>query len=833
MTQIRKATLLFFILFTCFATAQERITVRQYLKTLEAKFPYNFSFKDSDLTDQLIVPNTSANFEEVLDFLRKNTLLEYNLLEDRTIALRKIDGLASLCGTIYNMETDAPFEGVKITTPYQESVSAMDGTFNLQLRRPDEEIRLEFIGFESLRLSGVNFQNKPCAKVTLSPKLEYLNAVNLSNYFAKGISKNEDGSLNINYQDFDILPGLIEPDVLLTIQALPGIQSVNETVSFLNIRGGTNDQNLILWDGIKMYQNGHFFGLISAFNPFLTQDVTVMKNGSPASYGDGVSGVISMEGKEAINKEFKGEIGVNLISTDAFVDVPLGEIGSVQVAGRKSLNNLLKTPTYDSYFEKAFQNTELTITNPDILPTSNDDFSFFDTSFRIQVQPTDKDFFRANFLALGNSLEFLENANINDTLQSRKSDLLQNNVSGGFYYKRLWNDRFTTDIQFYGSSYELQASNFDIINNQQLFQANDVLESGIKAKGRYEISEKLAGEIGYQFNETGITNFVRINNPFFEQRDKQVLITNSGFAEISYRPSNKTLLNLGLRMNHIDKFDEILWEPRLSFNHQFLDYFTFEILGELKSQTTSQIIDFQNDFLGIENRRWVLSSPGEIPIIQGRQLSAGLAFNRKGWLVSAEPYIKKVTGITSQSQGFQNQFQNLRTTGSYTTYGVDFLLNKRFKKINTWLSYSYADNEYEFNEFIPQSFHNNIDIRHTLTYGINYSLNNFNISGGFNWHTGKPNTPLVPSAEIIDEEINFGMPNSTNIQDYFRVDISGTYQFKMGKSTEGFVGLSIWNLLDTNNVTNQFFRINSEEEIEEIDELALGFTPNISFRLRF
>ncbi|MBT8310711.1 MAG: TonB-dependent receptor plug domain-containing protein, partial [Flavobacteriaceae bacterium] len=131
-------------------------------------------------------------------------------------------------------------------------------------------------------------------------RLQVLDEVVITNFLTKGIAKPNDGTTTINPQDFGILPGLIEPDVLQTIQALPGVQSADETVSNLNIRGGSHDENLILWDGIKMYQSGHFFGLISAFNPYLTKDVVVIKNGTSAFYGDGVSSVIDMRSKNEI-----------------------------------------------------------------------------------------------------------------------------------------------------------------------------------------------------------------------------------------------------------------------------------------------------------------------------------------------------------------------------------------------------------------------------------------------------------------------------------------------------------------------------------------------------
>lgn len=153
---------------------------------------------------------------------------------------------------------------------------------------------------------------------------------------------------------------MIEPDVLQTIQALPGVQSVDERVSNLNIRGGTHDQNLILWDGIKMYQSGHFFGLISAFNPYLTESVVVSKNGTSARYGDGISSIIDMRSSNTIDKAFSGGTGFNLINADVFSKIPLSDKTELLVSARRSVTDLIITPTYDQYFKRIFQDTDIT-----------------------------------------------------------------------------------------------------------------------------------------------------------------------------------------------------------------------------------------------------------------------------------------------------------------------------------------------------------------------------------------------------------------------------------------------------------------------------------------
>lgn len=811
---------------------EDSLPLRDAFQLLESQYSCTFSYKDVAISNHRIELAETASLEEALDNLEQNSLFNYTLLQDLTVAVSSKQSVITICGTLVDDKTN-PFQDVSVVTPYQNLSTNPDGYFEAQVLFPDQSVSISYTGYEPRKFRAQELLGRPCRRILLLRKIEQLQQIFLSNYISKGITKNLDGSLSIDYGDFDILPGLIEPDVLQTIQALPGIQSVNETVSFINIRGGTNDQNLILLDGVKMYQSGHFFGLISAFNPFLTEKVSVIKNGSPSSYGDGVSGIIAMEGNPDVNSEFTAGAGTNLISADAYLDVPLGSKASLQVAARGSINGLVETPTFNAYFDKVFQNTEV-ITNSESQSVSDDAFNFVDGYARLLLQPTENDYIRVNFLVLENNLEFLENAMVDNITISRRSNLEQENFSGGVYWRKRWNDPMTTEFQFYGSSYNLRANNVDVINNQELTQENEVLETGFKANANYRISERLIGILGYQFNETGITNFEEINNPFFQRTDKQVIRTNSLFAQATVQSKdNNTTLSLGLRANHIGKFDEILIEPRLSFSHRFRNYFSVELLGEFKSQTTSQIIDFQNDFLGVENRRWVLSVPGVIPIVKGKQLSAGFTYNRNGWQMTLEPYIKYIDGISSQSQGFQNQYQNVRTNGSYLVKGIDLLLDKRFKNVNTWLSYSFADNTYKFDELAPSEFHNNIDITHTLTYGINYSWNDFTIAGGVNWHSGKPTTTPVEGNEIVDGEVNFNPPNNANIDDYVRVDVSATYSFTIGKKVKAFTGISIWNLLDTNNVVNNFYRVNASGNLEEVNERALAFTPNASFRVTF
>ncbi|WP_121667820.1 TonB-dependent receptor plug domain-containing protein [Mesonia aquimarina] len=662
--------------------------------------------------------------------------------------------------------------------------------------------------------------------------VEKLEEVMLTNFLAKGINKKNNGVFEINYKNFGILPGLIEPDALQTLQALPGVESVNETVSNINVRGGTNDQNLILWDGIRMYQYGHFFGLISSFNPYQTKKVSLIKNGTNPAFGNSVSSVISMETEKDLNKNFYGEVGVNFISTHGFVDTPLGEKSSIQVSARNSINGFFITPTYYQYYDRAFQDTEITSSTPQSI-NSDQDFNFFDASVRWLYDFSDQDKLRVNFIYTGNDLAFTENALIGGNLVSRESSLSQKSLGFGIHHNRTWSNNFESSTQFYYSNYNVNGTNADVFEDQRVYQENNVNEFGLKINTLLNFNKYFQFQNGYEFIGTNIRDTEKISNPSFMQEDEESLTTHALFSSIKYRSDNKqTRAEIGGRFNYFNKFNLLLAEPRITFNQRFLDFFTLEVLGELKSQTTTQIIDFETDFLGIEKRRWQLANQQDIPILKSKQLSLGLRYYRNQWLFSAEAYTKKVDNISSQSQGFQNQYQYAQIIGDYTINGIDFLVNKRFENLSAWISYSLTNNNYIFDNLGNTSFPNNVEIINSLSVAASYNLDQFKFSGGINWRSGKPFTPLT--ADGLENNIfQYEEANSSNLKNYLRVDVSASKEFNLNKNLDAYVGISIWNLLDRKNIINAYYERPNNNDIELIEQEALGLTPNFVFRLKF
>ncbi|MEL0455880.1 TonB-dependent receptor plug domain-containing protein [Flavobacteriaceae bacterium SZ-1-7] len=833
MNNVRYVVILFFVFFSFNVQAQQqKVLLFEVLEHLEKKYPYRFNYLFSTIDGVMVTfPPENSSFEEALIDLEKQTSLNFSVLND-FVSITEQDSFF-LCGYLKETETNTAIANATIQSQNTTTSSDDNGYFQIEIKKNEKNLLFQHLGYKPLKKPLYYFKRDSCATIYLDIKLVKLKQVVLSNYLVEGISKLKNGTFKINVSEFGILPGLIEPDILQTVQALPGIQSVDETVSNINIRGGSNDENLLLWDGIKMYQSGHFFGLVSIFNPKMIDNVTLIKNGSSANYTDGVSGTIEMQTTDATNPDFKASIGINFLNLDAFADVPTSKNSSLQISARKGLSDFYKTPTYDSFFKRIKQNSELDSNNSS-QNNSNIEFDFFDTSLRWLYQIDEKNQIRLNFLTLENELKFDENATMNGSIESRQSSLEQISYGGGLFYKRTWSPTFEITLQAYETNYQIKGINENIGLNQRAYQTNKVSETGAKLNTIYKFNNRFSILNGYQFTETQVTNYDDVNNPSYSLFVAEVIRTHDIFSQVKYISENKkNALTAGLRANYIPKFNTYIFEPRLSFNRAINNYLNLEVLGEFKHQVTSQIINLQGDFLGVDERRWQLSNNTNIPVIKSKQASVGLQYNRGGWLINGEGYFKKVTGITSQSQGFQNQYIYSRTFGDYTVYGFDFLLRKQFKNLNTWLSYTLMDGYYDFETLRADEFHTNFDITNTITFGTSYNLNNFKFSGGFNWHSGKPTTKPISGDEINNNKINYELANSTRLKDYLRVDLSSNYQINLSKKIKGEIGFSVLNLLNHNNNLNTYYLLGNDNSIEEVSQSSLGITPNLSFRVSF
>ena len=105
-----------------------------------------------------------------------------------------------------------------------------------------------------------------------------------------------------------------------------------------------------------------------------------------------------------------------------------------------------------------------------------------------------------------------------------------------------------------------------------------------------------------------------------------------------------------------------------------------------------------------------------------------------------------------------------------------FLVRKNFKNLNTWLSYSFINNTYSFDDLVEKQFPSNFDITHSFTFGSTYTNKFINFSLGLNYATGKPTSQPIIGNEINDNKVNFDTANNIRQKDYLRADASAMYK---------------------------------------------------------
>lgn len=843
---LHKRITFFFFLF-CFIlnlSAQDKsklIALKDIIIDIEQHHHISFNYtEDNVIGIQIMPPDKSLLLEQKLEYLEKTTNLSFENIDDKFINIYSKNNIESkiIRGYVFSSIDNKPLENANIYFADGSRITTnWSGYFEFK-KDFKNDFWISHIGFVTKKISIVNIEAKSSIKVILDTEVIELQEIQTNHFLASGISKKSDGSFEIKPKKFGILPGLIESDALQTMQQIPGVNSIDESVASINVRGGTHDQNLFLWNGIRMYQTGHFFGLISVFNPNLAHIISIYKNGSSAFYGESVSSVVSISSNTEAHEENTFSAGINMINADLYLKYNLSKKSFIEISGRKSITDFVETPTYKEYFNKVFQNTTITdfSQNQDVNYLSDKKFGFYDATIKYAQKIGFKDLFVVDLIAINDKIKVFQSATVNAVTKFENDILRQQNYGANLLWKRNWNDFNSTKINVYSSSYELLANKISTTGNQKLMQQNRVQDNKINIENNHILNSKFRFNNGYQFNEIGITNLDEVNTPNFYRKIKNVLKTHALIFEGKYNDTlSKICFNAGMRLNYIEGYKKYITEPRLQFNYSISKNLNLEVLAELKSQNCQQIIDLQKDYFGVEKRRWILSNNTTVPIQRSKQVSANLSYKKNNWLLNLENFYKKVDEITSSSQGFQNQLEFIKITGNYEVIGTEVLIQKKIKHFLTWLSYTYNDNNYHFPTYQYPTFSNNFEMDFNVSWAGIYEKNNFKIALGTKWSSGRPET--APSSTKLNSSnpvIEYNKPNGTDLNSFFQVNLSSTYKWKTNKGVQLKLGISILNILNKKNEISEYYRISFlTNSIEEVETYSLKRTPNISFRVGF
>lgn len=729
-----------------------------------------------------------------------------------------------------------------------ECLFSIEKTYNIRFSYSDDLIKNEHVTlvkeertlFELLaeieNQSIINFVKISERYYILKYKKQLLNTTQeleeiiIKNYLTKGITKKRQGFFVITPNQLDILPGLIEADIIESIQQLPGVSSLSETATGLAVRGGTSDQNRVMWDGINIYHGGHLFGMISAFNPNVSKKITFYNKGTNPRYGERVSSVINIETDDSVTKQLKTSYSINGTNSDFVIDVPLLKNKlSTQFSVRKSYVNTIQTVTFKRLANKVFQNTKFQ--NYD-----DTDFFFKDYNVKINYHLNDHNKMAVSIINIENQLDNTitdaDNVTTNDKLDIK-------NTGYAFHWQKIWTTKVSQKTTFSLSKYYLDYNIIKSNEGQQIskFDKNNVVfDTNINTEIRIQSNHQNHLYIGYQYAFNDV-DYAFKNTQKLElvlDTDKKRLGIHALFS--NYRIKNFRLFDIdaGFRANYYEQFNVIKFEPRLILSKRITNYLKAQITGEVKNQVISQIDETVLSDLSLENRLWHLSDNKIFPIINSKQITAGLLYKNTGWSLDLDNYYKKITGVTALSLGFLNPDGKTFRIGTKTIHGIDLYIKKELNKFQIWSSYSYTNVRSQFNDLNNnKSFKSNTNITHAFSTSLSYKLKGLQVAAEWKWHTGKPYTKSF----YKDDVLYFDGINTGKLPNYSRLNFSSTYQFNLSKShnIKGKLGVSIRNVLNQQRVFSKEYHgfNNINDPVVIVDKLPLGFTPNFLFKVYF
>lgn len=834
----------------------DQVPLETALTTLKNHFEVRFSYPSNLVKNQEI--NFILNSESLLgnlNAIEEQTSIRFHKIGIKNYVLKpkKKHNQFNICGYILDNNDQLPVLEIIVLTSNKKKVlnTKENGYFEIFDLNKNSTITLKARDYKAITVNTARFQSGKCETIYLTKKIIALDEVLIKNYLTTGFSKNRDGSINVNPKKSQILPGLIAPDVLQSAQLIPGIQSPDETATGLNIRGGTPDQNLIMYDGIKMYHYDHFFGMLSAFNTNIIKDVSIYKNSSPTKYRSHISGIIDITSENKIPNKIESGLGINMIFADAFTKIPVTEKLGVIISARRSFADILETVAFDAYSDHVFQNTKITDldnTFSDVLSKTNNTYYFQDFTAKVISKISDKKTLTLSSIYSKNKLDF--QSQFDEIDQTTRDRLEMKNSGISLSYNTQWTSNLSSKLSASQSSYNFNYLGEELLDaffKYETIKQNKIKDVNLSVSSDYKINKSNRISVGYDFISNNI--YYTIGNQSDVIFDEDFLLESQNTKNIThavfnqYQFKNKTLtVNTGLRTSFFSSLKKAYIQPKVSFQAHLSEALSVMLSAEKKNQFVSQIVEFETQNFGLENQVWAISNNDKIPVLKDKTANLAMSYNKNRLHMEVEAYLRRSEGITALTKGFNREIEGF-STGKSNTKGIELLIKKEISNFSTLVSYSLSQNKFEFQNLNSNNeFNGNFDIRHSLNIIQNIKLGNFECSAGWRFRTS---TPYTPANGLIGEnadniQIDYGAINSARLGNYSRMDLSATYTLKPFKNipVKGKIGFSLLNVLNQNNTIGRSHRIALDfndltYKLREINKSSISRTPNLFIRLEF
>lgn len=785
---------------------------------IQTELPENFLSKSVD--------DTTSTDEILIDIGNSTNRVENQApLIVGTRTSRILPGNATVRGRVIDGASGEPILGasVYIEEPLIGTFTDVDGRFTLSLPKGRQKLLLSSVGMEP-KEQAIVLYSEGSIEIQMDEVTRALDEVVIEAERDDNLLEPQMGIEKINIKTVKLVPtALGEADIVRVLMTLPGVKSVGEASNGFNVRGGSTDQNLILFNQSTIYNQSHLFGFFSAFNPDVVQNVELYKSSIPAEFGGRLSSILQVNSRVGDSTKISGSGGIGLITGRLAIDGPIGDKTTFLFGSRATYSNwILRTIKNEDY--------------------RNSSGSFYDLNLDINHRLDDK-----------NTLKFYAYRS-NDSFKLRSDTLYRySNNAANILWRRDFED-FYTDVSVGFSNY-----NYDISSSSNPVNAFELGYGITQVDAKVDLN--YFGFEGHSLNFGVNTIQYYLESGSLLPKGGESLITpaelqderaseTSIYLSDSYELTSKLNVSLGFRgtlFRAVGPRDYFLYAEGIPKSDQtIIDTVSVSKGGLVKSyarpevrfsarytlndessvkigfNTINQFIHRMSNTVAVAPTDiWKLSDFNIKPQ-SGNQISLGYFRNFKSGLIetSVETYYKRIRNFLDYKSGaILTNNPNLEADVINTrgrAYGVELLIKKTSGRLNGWLGYSYSRSEQRQDdalagELINQGnwYPSNFDKPHDVTAVMNYKLTQrYSISLNMTYSTGRPVTvPLEQFSYGGSRRLLYSERNEFRVPNYFRTDIAFNIEgnHKQNKLAHGSWTIAIYNLTGRRNANSIYF----------------------------
>ena len=834
MQKMRKTVVTLAFLFVG-AVLWAQTSLRDGMAVLEKKYGIHFVYDASLPLERRLGQPNGTTLEEALAHLFEGSDIRYEI-KGKHVILKK-NRKVTISGLILDAASGETLIGAGVTSGKDGAVTNNFGFYSLSIPGKDDKVSVtySYVGYTTKTIS-IRVQKDTTINVRLSPGASLEEAI-VTAQRESGVAATKMSAIEVPVAAIKSAPALFgEADVLKTIQLLPGVQGGTEGFSGLYVRGGGPDENLLLLDGIPIYNAEHMLGIFSVFQPEAVKKVTLYKGSFPARYGGRISSIIDVRTNDGNLYETHGSFGVSMLSDKLHLEGPIWKGKTSFSVSARGMHTLLLTPIIK-------------------LTGFDGNYFFYDLDAKLTHRFSDRDrlyfnvynglddFYYRNQDNYGSGRtggDIADNQNIGIRWGNTVAALRWNHVLGPKLFAN-------TTVAF--NRYKMQIES-DLVsketgldgslgNNRYQFDYRSGMRDWV-AKVDFDYtpspSQKVKFGADYTYHtfipETFTTyahevmgGVVQIDTTIsMKSNAEQVGHEASLYVEDDIRIGSRLTLNPGFHASLFGTQGKTYWslEPRMSAKVAMSEDWSAKVSYSRMSQYVHLLSSSQ---ISLPVDLWVPITKDIRPETSD-QYSLGLYFNGiPGWEFSLEGYYKNMRNVLEYKEGVAFMFdssgwENKVEVGTGRAMGIELFIEKTMGKTTGWLGYTLAKSDRLFptinhGERFPYRY----DRRHNVNLLVNHKFNEkFDISATWNFASG--GTTTLPERRIVMMS-PFNPPRYADLvtsRNNYRLPASHTLNLGFNFHRKHNRGEGIWSL----SVYNVYNHMNPNLVLKENDQHFIG-----------